>query len=118
MGIFFILTSPSTLTMRAILCLGLLFLLAISVAGLDWFDYFNQFNPCGNYCECETIILRDERTQQNIGNCLTSYQGRFWCYVSANSQCPDKRPSPRANGLYASYVACDLRGNRGIPYTA
>ena len=55
----------------------------------------------GSNCECSDITLNDGNsgeidcdkvglysehfyfTGKNIGNCLTSFNGKFWCYVSS-----------------------------------
>merc|ERR1712189_146605 len=65
-------------------------------------------------CECSDLKLRDSRTNKMIGECLTAYRGRYWCYVNENSECPDKRKSNREEGLYVSFVACKTYSQ--IPY--
>ena len=82
----------------------------------DYYDYDYDHEGRripGNYysnCECSEITLLDSRTQKQIGNCITpAPNGRYYCYVSATSDCPDMKQSQRARGLYFSYLACDLR---------
>jgi len=63
-----------------------------------------------SWCECTSLTVWDGRTSQHIGNCLTSTRGRgYWCYVSSNTECPDRRPSSRSPGLYYSHRACDTQ---------
>ena len=78
----------------------------------DYYDYDYDHEGRNYYsnCECSEITLLDSRTQKQIGNCITpAPNGRYYCYVSATSDCPDMRQSQRARGLYFSYEACDLR---------
>merc|ERR1739838_748575 len=60
----------------------------------------------GSNCECSDITLNDGNSGKNIGNCLTSFNGKFWCYVSSTSLCTDKKPAARAIGLFYSSKAC------------
>merc|ERR1739838_698888 len=60
----------------------------------------------GSNCECSDITLNDGNSGKNIGNCLTSFNGKFWCYVSSSSPCTDKTPAARAIGLFYSFKAC------------
>jgi hypothetical protein len=80
-----------------------LFLLLVACSGV-----FSQFEDNGSGddddapdCECSVITLRDGNsgeidfdpdwflfctfyyTGTNIGNCLTAFRGKFWCYVSS-----------------------------------
>jgi len=57
-------------------------------------------------CSCKTMTIFDQKTQQPIGNCLTRYKGKYWCYVNPNSGCGDQGESTRAVGLYWSSQAC------------
>ena len=34
-----------------------------------------------------------------IGRCLTKMRGQFWCYVSSDSECADKKESLRQKSL-------------------
>merc|ERR1711979_11507 len=74
--------------------------------------------PQDNYysnCKCSDITVLDSRSGLHAGNCIhPDPSGRYYCYVSSTSDCPDKVASSRAPGLYASYTACDLLS----PYTA
>eukprot|EP00092_Neocalanus_flemingeri_P074060 GFUD01091526.1.p1 GENE.GFUD01091526.1~~GFUD01091526.1.p1 ORF type:complete len:140 (+),score=29.29 GFUD01091526.1:22-420(+) len=65
----------------------------------------NKNVPTPN-CECSDLTLRDGNSGKQIGNCLTSLTGKFWCYVSATSPCSDKIPAARATGLFYSFQAC------------
>ena len=45
-----------------------------------------------------------------------SVNNEFFCYVNFNSGCPDKVRSARANGLFASFEACNNRAEDfGVP---
>ena len=60
-------------------------------------------------CECNGIIQYDRNSAQYIGECLTSFNGDFFCYVSPNSDCYDMKWSPRStpdNELWYSVDAC------------
>eukprot|EP00092_Neocalanus_flemingeri_P035858 GFUD01039040.1.p1 GENE.GFUD01039040.1~~GFUD01039040.1.p1 ORF type:complete len:115 (-),score=34.47 GFUD01039040.1:379-723(-) len=57
-------------------------------------------------CECSDITLLDGNSGKNVGNCLTSINDKFWCYVSSTSKCTDKKPAARATGLFYSFQAC------------
>merc|ERR1711878_112686 len=86
--------------------------LAMALAAPQGSNYYSN-------CECSDITLLDSFTQRQAGNCINpDPDGRYYCYVSATSDCPDKRQSQRANGLYASFVACNLRSlyTAGVPY--
>eukprot|EP00092_Neocalanus_flemingeri_P065437 GFUD01079573.1.p1 GENE.GFUD01079573.1~~GFUD01079573.1.p1 ORF type:complete len:116 (-),score=30.87 GFUD01079573.1:137-484(-) len=63
-------------------------------------------DPAAADCECSDITLLDGNSGKNVGNCLTSINGKFWCYVSSISLCSDKIKSPRASGLFYSFQAC------------
>merc|ERR1711915_1111514 len=59
-------------------------------------------------CTCTELTIFDDRTETNIGNCLTADRsGRFFCYVQSTSGCLDKRSSSRVSGLFFSYEACE-----------
>merc|ERR1719430_283442 len=63
-------------------------------------------SPC---CECSGTLLEDGNSGTQIGECLTTNLGRYWCYVNPGSQCKDKflsSRSTRALKLYVSYEAC------------
>merc|ERR1711956_59582 len=57
-------------------------------------------------CECNSLELFDANSNQNIGGCLTAYNGRHWCYVNSNSGCTDTRFSSRGSQLKYSFDAC------------
>merc|ERR1712183_913391 len=81
----------------------------------DYYDYDYDHEGRNYYsnCECSEITLLDSRTKKTLGNCITAAPRtrKYYCYVSHTSDCPDKRESQRADALYYSYEACDLRGN-------
>ena len=62
-------------------------------------------NNGGRNCRCQSTIVWDKDTQQNIGNCLTKYHNKYWCYVSRGA-CTDVRESRKRPGIYYSYAAC------------
>eukprot|EP00091_Calanus_sinicus_P013441 TRINITY_DN2987_c0_g1_i2.p1 TRINITY_DN2987_c0_g1~~TRINITY_DN2987_c0_g1_i2.p1 ORF type:complete len:125 (-),score=19.21 TRINITY_DN2987_c0_g1_i2:91-465(-) len=57
-------------------------------------------------CECVLITLLDGNSGKHIGNCLTTLNSEFWCYVTSTSPCSDKKESSRAPGLYYSFQGC------------
>merc|ERR1712062_601641 len=60
-------------------------------------------------CECNGNIQYDRNSDQNIGECLTSINGQFFCYVSPYSGCSDMKWSSRStpdNELWYSFDAC------------
>ena len=57
-------------------------------------------------CQCNSLTLYDGNSRQQIGQCLTIFNNRFWCYVNPNSGCTDAQPSSRARGLFLSFNAC------------
>merc|ERR1712076_302549 len=67
-----------------------------------------QGGKCGNACKC-TQNTFEGPLGLPIGKCLTQdpLTKNFYCYVSANSGCPDKKPSTRQVGLFYSFKACD-----------
>merc|ERR1712228_452069 len=58
-------------------------------------------------CECSHDFVMDKNSGRNIGNCLTKLNGKYWCYVSSNSKCSDKKPSARKPSLAFSFEACE-----------
>merc|ERR1719474_1235922 len=58
-------------------------------------------------CECSHDFVMDKNSGRNIGNCLTKLNGKYWCYVSSNSKCSDKKPSARKPSLAFSFQACE-----------
>ena len=65
------------------------------------------FGTCTYEKDClPDFTLTDGNTNVIIGNCLTqTKEGKYWCYVKANSQCA-KTPSNRVHGLFYSSEAC------------
>merc|ERR1712218_365602 len=60
-------------------------------------------------CECNGNIQYDRNNDQNVGECLTSINGQFFCYVSPSSGCSDMKWSSRStpdNELWYSFDAC------------
>ena len=47
-------------------------------------------------CECNGIVLWDESTNKNFGECKRKTKGHPWCYVNRNSGCSDIRHSRRS----------------------
>merc|ERR1739844_40404 len=62
--------------------------------------------PDTTECQCADITVKDGNSGKNIGNCLTQYNDKFWCYVTSTSTCEDKSISARSNGLFFSFTAC------------
>merc|ERR1712198_6098 len=58
-------------------------------------------------CECSVITLLDKKSGLHIGNCLTPYEKRTWCYVSSTSTCSDGKESSSREGLFYSFEACN-----------
>ena len=58
------------------------------------------------YCDCNGLELTDPNSGRKIGQCLTTLNGRRWCYVNENSGCYDSRQSSRFRGLSYSFDAC------------
>merc|ERR1719310_1645025 len=58
-------------------------------------------------CECAHDFVMDKNSGRNIGNCLTKLNGKYWCYVSSDSKCSDKKPSARKPSLAFSFEACE-----------
>ena len=66
-------------------------------------------SPNPNSCECNGNIQYDRNNDQNVGECLTSINGQFFCYVSPYSGCSDMKWSSRStpdNELWYSVDAC------------
>merc|ERR1711915_663696 len=74
-------------------------------------------NQESSSCECSDLLLQDNESGDHLGNCFTSNEGKYWCYVPANSSCDDKQESPRAHGLFYSMKACDgKRSDKPFPF--
>merc|ERR1712119_190157 len=103
-------------TMKTLLFVAAFLAMALAAPqGSNYYDYYDYDHDHSN-CVCSEITLLDSRTQKPLGNCITAAPRtrKYYCYVSHTSDCPDKRQSQRADGLYYSYEACDLRGNNLI----
>eukprot|EP00091_Calanus_sinicus_P013442 TRINITY_DN2987_c0_g1_i4.p1 TRINITY_DN2987_c0_g1~~TRINITY_DN2987_c0_g1_i4.p1 ORF type:complete len:127 (-),score=17.83 TRINITY_DN2987_c0_g1_i4:195-575(-) len=72
-------------------------------------DVFGEPQVAVTDCECVLITLLDGNSGKHIGNCLTTLNSEFWCYVTSTSPCSDKKESSRAPGLYYSFQGC--KGN-------
>ena len=61
-----------------------------------------------NDCRCQCKALYYISGGVRHGNCLTHYQGAYWCYVkdAATSTCPDMRRSSVYPGERWSFRAC------------
>ena len=57
-------------------------------------------------CQCNGLQLSDGNSGKQIGQCLTTIGGKYWCYVNSNSGCLDKRRSSRDSQLEYSFEAC------------
>ena len=66
-------------------------------------------------CQCSDLTVYDGNSGRNIGGCLTTQNGDYWCYVPANSPCWDKQESLRTNGLFFSYAGCKSHGALNEP---
>ena len=62
---------------------------------------------------CRTLLnfLNILLAGKTIGRCLSSLGGKYWCYVSSTSSCPDKKQFSR-NQLYWSAQACLNEGGQ------
>ena len=68
-------------------------------------------------CECNGIVLWDERKDRHMGECKIkdTKKGHPWCYVNRNSGCSDIRHSRRSISIenqqyHWSTEACSQRG--------
>ena len=87
---------------------ALLFCLGMSIGQVDYIEAKPQgFDPRDyqNNCHCQSILVWDEGTQQNIGNCLTRFNDEYWCYVNPKT-CDDAVNSSKRPGLHYSFAAC------------
>ena len=71
------------------------------------------FDP-HNYCQCQSTLVWDEAAQQHIGDCLTPYNGRHWCYAEYGV-CGDQVESSERPGLYYSFDACQTQNLQQVP---
>ena len=61
-------------------------------------------------CRCNDLTKYEARARTRVGNCLTKYRGRKWCYVNYNADCGDvDRSSDGAS--HFSFEACDSGRN-------
>merc|ERR1739842_2357 len=106
-------TMKTLLFVAAFLAMALAAPQPLSLIPGSYYDYYDYDHDHSN-CVCSEITLLDSRTVLQAGNCINpAPNGRYYCFVSATSDCPDMKQSQRARGLYFSYLACDLRA----PYT-
>ena len=60
-------------------------------------------------CNCNGITQYDYNSGRNIGECLTTFNGRPFCYVDPYSGCSDQKYSSRStpdNQIFYSFNAC------------
>merc|ERR1712001_198513 len=100
-------TMKTLLFVAAFLAMALAAPQPLSLIPGSYYDYYDYDH---SNCVCSEITLLDSRTGLQAGNCINpAPNGRYYCYVSVNSDCPDMKQSQRSAGLYFSYLACDLR---------
>ena len=61
-------------------------------------------------CECNGLQIYDGNSGRQIGQCLTTLGGRYWCYVNPYSGCYDAKKSSRTTGSFQleySFLACN-----------
>merc|ERR1719461_1287229 len=85
--------------------------LIVLFSGIELMDTVSgaPYSPNPPNCECNGNIQYDRNSDQNIGECLTSINGQFFCYVSPSSGCSDMKWSSRStpdNELWYSFDAC------------
>ena len=83
--------------------------LIVLFSGIVLMDTVSGAPPIAPNCECNGNIQYDRNSDQNVGECLTSINGRYFCYVSRYSDCYDKKWSSRStadNELWYSFDAC------------
>merc|ERR1712020_799682 len=98
--IFIVLTTTMMKLVLIVLFCGIVLMDTVSGA---------PYSPNPPNCECNGNIQYDRNSDQNIGECLTSINGRFFCYVSPYSGCSDMKWSSRStpdNELWYSFDAC------------
>ena len=67
------------------------------------------FTDTVSACSCNGFSTYDTNYRYTVGECLSKYYGRKWCYVKHNAICSDKAYSSRStasNPLWWSYEAC------------
>ena len=74
-------------------------------------------------CDCNGNTQYDYNSGRSIGECLTSFNGRPFCYVDPYSGCSDQEYSSRStpdNQIFYSFEACQgtLAQLEPIPYIA
>merc|ERR1712183_264575 len=89
--------------------LGYIDVTSDEVVSSQWYE------PPRDNCECIALTLFDHRNVKNIGYCLDADPeiGK-WCFVGADSTCPDKKPF--TNGLHYSADACTIKAENLKPY--
>merc|ERR1712018_234614 len=83
--------------------------LIVLFSGIVLMDTVSGAPPIVPTCECNGSIQYDRNIDQNVGECLTSINGQFFCYVSPYSGCSDMKWSSRStpdNELWYSFDAC------------
>merc|ERR1712156_1311139 len=83
--------------------------LIVLFSGIVLMDTVSGAPPIVPNCECNGSIQYDRNIDQNVGECLTSINGSFFCYVSPYSGCSDMKWSSRStpdNELWYSFDAC------------
>merc|ERR1712018_1118179 len=83
--------------------------LIVLFSGTVLMDTVSGAPPIVPTCECNGSIQYDRNIDQNVGECLTSINGQFFCYVSPYSGCSDMKWSSRStpdNELWYSFDAC------------
>merc|ERR1712156_284912 len=83
--------------------------LIVLFSGIVLMDTVSGAPPIAPNCECNGNIQYDRNNDQNVGECLTSINGQFFCYVSPSSGCSDMKWSSRStpdNELWYSFDAC------------
>merc|ERR1712088_928270 len=83
--------------------------LIVLLSGIVLMDTVSGAPPIVPNCECNGSIQYDRNNDQNVGECLTSINGQFFCYVSPYSGCSDMKWSSRStpdNELWYSFDAC------------
>merc|ERR1712088_160627 len=78
--IFIVLTATMMKLVLIVLFSGIVLMDTVSGA---------PYSPNPPNCECNGNVQYDRNSDQNIGECLTSINGRFFCYVSPYSGCSD-----------------------------
>merc|ERR1711931_81903 len=57
-------------------------------------------------CKCADFTTWNNQLNREVGNCMTRYQGRRWCYIKALPPCKGEKESRTTDGLFYSFSAC------------